>query len=57
MKIEINVTDEMEDEIVLESLKWHFEAEKSYRPKNLEDKKINWEIVEAFKIIVDYYGG
>ena len=57
MKVEINITDDIEDQIVLKSLQWHLECEKSYRPKNKEDVEINYEIVEAFKIVVDYYGG
>ena len=57
MKVKINITDEIEDEIVLASLQWHLEAEKRYRPKHKEDVKINKKIVDAFKVVVDYYGG
>ena len=57
MKVEINITDEIEDTIILESLKWHLGVQKSYKPTFQEAIDENKETIAAFKLIVDYYGG
>jgi len=57
MKIEIEITDEMEDAIILESLTTHFGYQTSDVPTYEKDSKKHKELVRAFKIILDYYGG
>ena len=51
MKVELEITDEIEDAVLVESLKWHLE--------NLpfaEDPEYYAEISAAFKMVLEYYG-
>ena len=57
MKIEVEVSEQMEDAIVLESLQWHlgFLTEESI-PYS-DDPQEGIDIIAAFKLVLGYYGG
>ena len=57
VRIELELTDEINDEIVLESLKWHLNHSKSHKPTVHESKEEYKKIQDALQIVVEYYGG
>jgi hypothetical protein len=58
MKIEVEVSDEMGDSIILESLKLNLECllEETQFPYSDDENEVI-ELRAAFKLVLDYYGG
>jgi hypothetical protein len=57
MKLEVNVSDEMEDAIILESLKWHREYLMDEPIPYSGDELVLLDLIAAFDLVLDYYGG
>ena len=57
MKLEIDISDDMEDTIVIASLKGHFEYAENYKPINDKDEKDNADLLFSLLVLIDYYGG
>ena len=58
MKLEVNVSDEMEDVIILESLKLHLGwlIDEPMIPYSGDEQDIE-DLIAAFKLVLGYYGG
>jgi hypothetical protein len=57
MKLEVNVSDEMEDAIILESLKCHLGwLIDEPIPYSDDDQEVE-DLIAAFKLVLGYYGG
>ena len=57
MKIEIEITPEVEDEVIVESLRTHLGYQSDDSITYDKDPEKQKKLVKAFKIILDYYGG
>ncbi len=57
MKVEVELTPEAEDAIIVESLRNHLEYQttngRTYEKASKEQK----ELIRSFEVILDYYGG
>ena len=58
MRIEVEVSQQMEDAIILESLKWHlaFLIDEPI-PYSDDDGQEVTDLIAAFKLVQGYYGG
>ena len=57
MKVEIDITPEAEDAIIVASLSDHLGSQIGKFPTHKKDSKEQKELVRSFEVILDYYGG
>ena len=58
MKVEIEVTDEMADRIILESLKFNLKCCETFGCSgDAEEVAFNDDCIAAFKVAIEYYSG
>ena len=56
-KVEVELTPEAEDAIIVESLRDHLEYQTTDGMTHKKDSKEQKELVKSFEMILDYYGG